>query len=679
MTVGFTQANTYLSMSSPFGADTLLLRAARGEERLSTPFQFWLDMLSEQSDLDFSQIVGKGVTISVTATGGTTRYIHGIMTRFVQAGTSDRFTAYFGELRPTLWLLGLCSDHRIYQQKSVLDIVKDVFSRLGVTDVRDATTQTYTARDYCVQYGESALNFVARLLAEEGIHYYFEHVSGKHTLVLADDSDAHTALTAPTAIRYTTAGRDHEADDVILACTMEQQVVSNQYVLDDYEFTTSTTELAVTGTEGDGALSLYEYPGNYSVKDRGEALAKLRLEALETDAKVLRGDSTVRTFVTGYTFTVAGHPRSDVNASYLLRAVSHSATADEYRNRFEAIPATVPFRPAPAAAKPRIPGAQTAIVVGKSGEEIWTDQYGRVKVQFHWDQLGANDETSSCWIRVAQGWTGQGWGALFTPRIGQEVVVTFLNGDPDRPLITGMVYNGQQTVPYALPDEQTKSTIKTMSSKSGTAGNEIRFEDKKDSEELYLHAQKDMTTLVEHDRATTVTNNDTLTVTQARAVTVSEGDESLTVTKGKRTVAVTAGDETHTVGGKRSVTSTGDESHTSSAKFTHGVTGDYALTINGNLTIDVKGSVSIKSGTTFANESGTTFSNKAGTDLTNEATSGLTNKGVQVTNQASAALTNKGVSITNDASGELNNKAGGMQNVEASGILVLKGSLVKIN
>lgn len=679
--VGFVQTDTYIKLTTPLGADVLLLRAFRGEESISSPFHFSLDMLSEQSDVDFTQLVGKSVTIAITASGGTTRYLNGLMTRFVQAGTSGRFTAYYGEMRPWLWMLNLASDNRIYQQQSALDIVKALFGELGYSDFKDSTTGTYTARDYCVQYGETAFAFVSRLLEEEGIHYFFEHVDGTHTLVLADDADAHTAISSPAAVKYVTSGSTRVSDDVILDCTYEEQVIPNKYALDDFEFTTPSTALA-SNVDGnvDGMLKVYDYPGGYSTKDRGDALAKLRIEAHEADQKVLRGDSTVRTFLPGYTFTLSDHPRASVNATYLLRSVAHHGTTEEYGNRFEAIPSTVTFRPRAITPKPRISGAQTAIVVGKSGEEIWTDSYGRVKVQFHWDQKGTNDENSSCWIRVAQGWAGKAWGMLFTPRIGDEVVVSFINGDPDRPLVTGSVYNATQTLPYTLPGDQTKSTIKSNSSKGGGGFNEIRFEDKKDSEELFVQAQKDMTVNVLNNRTTTVTTDDVLTVSKGKhEITVSEGDDKHTITKGARTLTVTAGDETITVGGKRTDKVTGDETRTNEAKFTHNVTGDYTLKVSGNLTIEAQGSISIKSGTTFANEAGTAYNAKAGTALTNEATTGLTNKGATISNEAQTTLTNKGASVTNDASGELNNKAGGMQNVEASGILVLKGSLVKIN
>ncbi len=428
-----------------------------------------------------------------------------------------------------------------------------------------------------------------------------------------------------------------------------------------------------------GTLQLYEYPGRYSKTADGSTLANVRLQSVEADEKSLSGSGLVRTFTPGFTFTLVDHPRDSVNMKYLLKRVTHDAGLEDYANSFEAIPSAVVYRPPRMTPRPRIAGAQTAVVVGKSGEEIWTDQYGRIKVQFHWDKLGKNDENSSCWLRVAQGWAGKSWGMVFLPRIGQEVLVTFLEGDPDKPIVTGSVYNATQVVPYALPGEQTKSTIMTNSSKGGGGSNEIRFEDKKGSEELYLHAQMTMTTLVEKDRTETIKNNDTLTVTQAKSVTVTDGDDSYTIAKGKRTLDVTKGDETHTVGGKRSVTVTGDETHTNSAKFTQTTGGDFSLKVTGNLVIEATGSISIKSGTTFANESGTAMTNKAGSDLSSEATGALKNKGATVSNEASSELTNKGATVTNDASAQLNNKSGGMQTVEAGGILTVKGSLVKIN
>lgn len=678
-TLGYTQQ---IDLTITTGAsDTLLLQAVRGDEGLSRPFHFTLEMISEHPDVDFSQIVGQGATVTITSDQGNIRYIHGIMTRFVHAGGSPQFTSYLGELRPWFWLMGLASDHKIFQNQSTLDIVKAVFNGLGFSAFQDSTTGTYAAREFCVQYGETSFDFVSRLLAEEGIHYFFQHANGSHTLVLADDADAHTAITGPTAIRYkAVTGSSTDLDDVVTSCAFEQQVVPNGYALDDYEFTTPATDLSssATGTAS-GSLALYDYPGGYNAKDRGSTLATLRIEAHETDATLLSGTSNVRTFTPGYTFSLTDHERSAANISYLIRSVSHTATLDSgYTNTFEAIPATVPFVPRLITRKPRIHGTQTALVVGKAGEEIWTDLYGRVTLQFHWDRVGTSDENSSCWVRVAQTWAGKSWGSLFTPRIGQEAIVSFLDGDPDRPIVIGTVYNGTQALPYTLPGDQTKSTIKSNSSKGGGGFNELRFEDKAGSEEIFVSAQKDVNVTVTNNRTVTVNNNDTLTVAQARAVTVSQGDDSYTISQGKRTLAVTAGNEMHTVGGKREVDVTGDEKHTIGGNFDHEITGNYTLKITGNLTITAQ-TISISANTTLDNAAGTALTNKAGSDLTNQATGTLKNTGASLSNEATADLTNKGATVTNDASTTLNNQSDGMQNVKAGGILALKGSLVQIN
>jgi type VI secretion system secreted protein VgrG len=303
--------------------------------------------------------------------------------------------------------------------------------------------------------------------------------------------------------------------------------------------------------------------------------------------------------------------------------------------------------------------------VGKSGEEIWTDQYGRIKCKFYWDQSSASDETSSCWIRVAQGWAGKAWGALFLPRIGQEVVVSFLEGNPDRPLVTGCVYNAQQTVPYTLPDDQTKSTVKTNSSKGGSGFNEFRFEDKAGSEEIFMQAQKDMNVTILNDLTTTVTNN--------RTTTVSKKNDSLVVDQGNRSIKVNTGNETHEVKGTRGLTITGNETHTNKADFTQNVTGNFTLKVSGNLSIDVSGSITIKSGTSFDIQAGTALSRKAGTALSNKA-------GTSLANEAGTSLSNKaGTSMSNEASISITSKANASHDVESSGILTLKGSLVKIN
>ena len=657
MTTPYVQGTSPILIDTPLGADKLMVKRFHGEELLSGLFQFTLEMISESNTLSFADIVGKKVTLSLALSGGEKQYLNGVVGRFVQAGKDARFTTYFAEIHPWLWLLKMNSDCRIFKNMTTPDIIQKVFSDLGLTDYKNSLTGTYQPREYCVQYMETSFDFVSRLMEEEGIFYFFTHSSDTHTLVLADSGDSYAALTGSANVTLRPFEMGWTTEYTVSECTLEQQVTVGQYKADDFNFEIPTTDLLSMAEATNTARSVYEYPGRFLKKDEGEQISRLRLESYEASEKLLRGTSPCRAFRPGYKFTLKGHSRDDVNAGYVLTRVSHQGDqSTTYSNEFEAIPDSVPFRPKRTAPRPRIYGTQTATVTGKSGEEIWTDKYGRVKVQFHWDQLGSNDENSSCWIRVAQGWAGKQWGAIILPRIGQEVVVSFLEGDPDRPLITGCVYNASQTVPYTLPDEQTKSTLKSNSSKGGGGFNEFRFEDKAGSEEIFIQAQKDMTVSVLHDQTTTVKNDRTATVTQ---------NEKLTVEKGSRTIAVSQGDETHEVKGKRDLTVTGNETHTNKADYTANVSGNFTLKVSGNISIEASGTVSIKSGTSFTNEAGTSLTNKSGTDLTNQSGTSLTNKA--------------GTTMENNAAISLTNKASASQTVDGGGMLALKGGLVKIN
>ena len=585
----FVQTALPVQLTTPFGPNKLLVRSYRGEEGISELFRYDLELYSEDAALDFTQIVGKAVDLQIQLSDGSFHYVNGIVGRFTQAGRDHRFTTYLAELHPWLWMLTMSADCRIFQNKNSLDIVKEVFSGLGFSDFSDKTTGTLSTREYCVQYRETAFAFVSRLLEEEGISYYFTHDASTHTMVLVDDSSSWGTCPGLTAARFVGGDPRYDSDDMVLDCAIDQAVTVGEFKSDDFNFTMPATQLLATASGSDVSRSVYDYPGLYAAQSDGENIANRRLATLQTETKTLRGGSLCRSFHAGAKFTLSKHYREDLNASYILRRLTVRGTQDEYSNGFEAFPADTKFHPPLATPRPIIAGTQTATVVGKSGEEIWTDQYGRVVVQFHWDQLGQNNEKSSCWVRVAQGWAGNLWGSIFIPRIGQEVVVSFLEGNPDRPLITGCVYNAQQVVPYALPDEQTKSALKTNSSKGGSGFNEIRFEDKAGSEELFIQAQKDMTV--------SILNNESLTV------------------KGTRMLNVT-----------------GNETHANKADYTSNISGNFTLSIGGDLTIEVSGSVSIKSGTDFKNTAGTSMTNKAGTDMMNDA-------GVSLTNKASASQT----------------------------------------
>jgi type VI secretion system secreted protein VgrG len=501
-------------------------------------------------------------------------------------------------------------------------------------------------------------------MEEEGIFYFFTFADGSHTMVLADSSTAHVACADASALRYYPDQGDRPSIDVVTHLEYESRLVVQKIEVSDYDYLKPTTALLAesSGTAGKGAV--FQFPGKHAVVADGTQRAKVMAQAMQVQGENYRGSSYCYPLAAGTKFTLSGHPRATLNASLVVKQVTHAATPGHYSNAFNVMLATVPFRPLRRAPCPRVSGSQTAVVVGPSGEEIWTDKYGRIKVQFHWDRVGVKDENSSCWVRVSQSWAGVSWGAFFLPRIGQEVVVSYVDGDPDRPLVTGAVYNGENTTPITLPGMQTQSTIKSRSSKKGTAGNELRMEDKKDSEELYLHAQKDMKVEIENDLSTTV----------------MAGSETHTVDKGDRTVDVKTGKEVHNVKGTRAVTVTGNETHTNKADFKQAVTGNFELKVTGNIVIEASGSVMIKAGTTVTVQSGTALTNKAGTALTNQAGTSLTNKaGLDLTNQAGTGLKNKAGTTLDNEGAMVTNKASAMQTVDGGGMLTVKGGLVKIN
>jgi type VI secretion system secreted protein VgrG len=659
----------YLYVNTPLDEGDerkFFLHEIHGEEQISGLFHYRLRLKTSDNNIDFSKMIGERVTSTIELHSDGKRYINGFVSNFTQAENDEEFTTYYAEIRPWLWQLTLTSDSKIYQNQTVLEIINAVFSDLGFTDFDDRTTGTYAKREYCVQYQETAFDFISRLMEEEGIFYFFDHTEEAHTLVLVDDNGSLSPCPELSVARLRQVSAEWEQEDMIDRCIFEQRMIPNKYAAKDFNFETPDTDLLVTvaGKEA-GNLRIYEYPGGFTKTADGEAAVKKRLEAHELPQKMLIGEGFCRAFVAGFTFDLEDHDRKDMNATYVLRFLSITAAQGRYTNTFEAFPVDAPFRPPLTTKKPRLFGTQTAVVVGKSGEEIWTDKYGRIKVQFHWDQEGKKDENSSCWVRVAQVWAGKGWGTLFIPRIGTEVVISFLNGDPDKPIIIGTVYNATQTVPYGLPGEQNSSTIMTRSTKQGQAGNEIRFNDTKDAEELFLHAQKDLNIKVE--------NNESIDILKNREVLIQEENDTLTVEKGERIIKVNTGKETHEVKGERSLTITKDETHTNEAKFTQEVSKDFTLKVNGNLTIDVKGDVTIKSAKSLTNKAGTDITNQAGTSLTSKAGTSLTNKaGTDLTNQA-------GTSLTNKANISLTNKASASQTVDGGGMLTLKGGIAKIN
>ncbi|MCY1269515.1 Actin cross-linking toxin VgrG1 [compost metagenome] len=575
-------------------------------------------------------------------------------------------------LRPWLWWLTLASNNRVFQNLATSDIVTGIFTAHGFTDYQLKLTGSYSPREYCVQYGETDFAFVSRLLEEDGIFWFFTHEDGKHTLVLADSNDAFVQIPNGPTVPYLGQGIGVRELHGVRSGQLCLQAVAGVYSATDYEFTTPTTSLYSQAEAVAGPLSMYEHPGGYTAKASGDALAKQRVDGLRSQEKRFIGESDCRWLVPGHWFTLSGHDDATLNIDWVVTSVTHEASHEQYRNRFEAIPKATNYRPQRRTPKPRM-HTQTALVVGKAGEEIWTDQYGRIKIQFPWDRDGKNDETASCWVRVVLPWSGKGFGMQFIPRIGQEVIVTFIDGDPDRPLVTGCVYNGDNALPYALPDNQTQSGIKTNSSKGGGGFNELRFEDKKDAEEVFLQAQKDLKVNVLNDSSATIGHDETLTVQNARTRTVKEGDETITLEKGKRSVTIQTGSDSLDVKDSRTVTVGSDQTHSTGGNYSHKVSGNYELTVDGNLSIKVSGTLTLQSGGSLTLKSDADLAAQAGTSITQKA-------GTSLTNQAGTSLDNKaGTTLTNDAGISLTNKASAEQTVDGGGMLTIKGGLVKVN
>ncbi|MFN7988497.1 MAG: type VI secretion system tip protein TssI/VgrG [Thermoanaerobaculia bacterium] len=547
----YVQTIRKLRVTTPLGENELLLKAFTGSEAISTLFGYRLEMIAEnRTKVPFDAILGQKVTLHMQLPDESETHRNGLCVRLAQAGRDQTFTVYEAELVPDVWKLTRKAQSRIFQRLTVPEILKKV---LKGYDVDWQLNEKYEPRDYCVQYRETDWNFGARLMEEEGIYFWFEHSDGSHKMIASDDAREHPTLPGESTLIYEELEGGTRDENRIWFWRKEQEMRPGRYVLWDHCFELphkhleaeiaslasvpvgeETHKLKVDGVD---ELEVYDYPGEYAQRFDGinagggeqpaelqkifrdnERTAEIRMDEETTPAVVLRGKSNAKHMVPGYRFTLQRHFSGD--GDYVVTGVRHQASfgADyrsgkdpllTYENDLTCIPAALPFRPRRATPKPVVQGSQTAVVVGPPGEEIFTDKYGRVKVQFHWDRDGKNDENSSCWIRVGSSWAGREWGAIRIPRIGHEVIVDFLEGDPDRPIVVGSVYNADMMPPYELPKNKTQSGVKSRSSLGGGPKNfnEIRFEDKKGKEEFYQHAERDLTTIVEKDESRSVGGN----------------------------------------------------------------------------------------------------------------------------------------------------------------------------
>lgn len=514
-----TQKHRFVSVSvEGLAEDTLLLRRMQATDHLGQLFEYRLELLSENCELDLDKVLGRNMTVRVEtiAEGAGTRYFNGYVSHFRYAGIQGRHAVYRAVLRPWLWFLTRNVDCRIFQNETVPDIIMALFREKGFSDFENKLSGQYQPRDYCVQYRETDFNFVGRLMEQEGIYYYFKHENGLHKLILADGYSSHSAVPGYRDVPYYPPDPHHHRQrDHIYDWVVSKQIQTGGCALSDFDFKVPRKNLDARRTLDDSGVTrgyeIFDYPGRYHEHDQGDAYVRVRMEALAAQREIVQGEGKVQGFLAGALFSLSRFPRADQVADYLLVSTDYELRAENYETgqggdggyhyecRFTAIPDRQPYRSPLTTPKPVVQGPQTAIVVGKDGEEIWTDKYGRVKVQFHWDRYSKANETSSCWIRVSQNWAGKRWGAMFLPRVGQEVIVDFLEGDPDCPIITGRVYNGGSMPPYDLPANATMSTLKSQSSKGGGGFNEIRFQDKKDEEQLFIHAQRNQDMRIKND------------------------------------------------------------------------------------------------------------------------------------------------------------------------------------
>ena len=569
MTEELMQDSRVASLKTPLGPNKLALTRFEAYEGLSELFEFRVDVLSHDPAVDFNKLLGRSCSVTAVTHQDPKRYFDGILVEAQSVGTVNDLYAYRLILRPSLWLLSRTTNCRIWHDKSALDIIEEVLQQRGV-HMRRATTRTTRQREYCVQYRETDLDFLSRLMEEEGIYYFFEHAEDLHTMVLADSPSSHKAIPGHEKLRFSSASvAGHVHEEALLDWIAERRLRSGKFELRDYNFKTPGNKLvgpaSAPGQYEKGNLEVYDYPGRYDQESEGKTYAEIRRDAEQAVDQRRYASGEAPSLFPGGLVTVHEHPTASENQRYLVVRATHQFSTQMYRSgsmsldmgerysgSFEFLPATQTFRAPLVTPKPRVYGPQTARVVQRpngSGEEIDVDDHGRIRVRFHWDR----DDKRSCWVRVAQMWAGNKWGGQFIPRVDMEVVVEFLEGDPDRPLVVGCVYNADNKYPWTLPDNKTQSGIKSDSSKGHNGYNQLRFEDKKGSEQIEVHAEKDLDSTILHAETRKIGERFVEGPgSPARKTTIVLGDDVFAIQAGNRDGTISLND-TLTVGVNQSI------------------------------------------------------------------------------------------------------------------------------
>lgn len=582
----FTQDRREMAISTPLGPDVLLLGSMQGSEHIGRLYEYRVALLSEKPDIEFGAILGKPASIRLDVARDAKRFFHGYVTDFAFTGSAGGMHSYSAVLRPWLWFLTRSADCRVFQNLTAVEIIRKVFDNRkydGIVTLESALTATYAPRVYCVQYRESDFDFVSRLMEEEGIYYFFKHEENRHTLVLADAFSAHEAIAGYGRLPFRADGAAAtRLTDSVNDWQLGRAIQTGMFQLIDYDFERSRTPLVEPAQDvrqhDHARFEQVDYPGGFVTAEVGKARVRTRLDAAQSAGQRVHGGGHARKLAVGGLFTLVDHPRTDQNREYLVVGTEIDLDSGGYDGsgggsasfgcRFSAISSSQTYRSPLVTPRPRVHGLQTATVVGESGSSpVSTDKYGRVKVQFHWDRVGEKNQDSSCWLRVAQVSAGSSSGTVVLPRIGWEVVVSFLEGDPDQPLIIGCVHNDANMPPYDLPAAATQSVFRTHTH-DGEGYNEIRIDDKKDAEEIYILAQRDFKRVVKNndvlevgletkdkgDQSIKIQNDQVIEIGNDRKLAVKnlhevkvEGDENVAITKNQ---AVDVGqDQTVTVTG----------------------------------------------------------------------------------------------------------------------------------
>jgi len=702
-----------VTINTPLGP-ALQFNRLDGRDGLSRNGEYRVTALSRRGDIKADELLGHPVSVIVTTPHGGKREFNGLAAAFFQLGQTGRFHQYLIVVRPWTWLLTRTSDCKIFQDKTVRQIIEAVLADHPYADFAFELTASYQPWHYCVQYRESDFNFLARLMEQEGIHFFFRHKDGKHTLIIADGAHAHVAAPDYARVLFrepeAAAARQIEGiRDWSHGC----EIQPTRFVQRDFNFEKPRADLQADAAPArplkhqyQAKFDVFDYPGEYEERSEGQRLAAIRVEEMRHQFDRFDGEGNAAGLGSGGLFTLFDHPRDDQNQEYLIvsadYAVEESPLESElshtelFRIRLQAIPSAQHFQAPRITPKPIVQGPQTAIVVGPSGDEIHTDKYGRVKVQFHWDRYGTHDQNSSCWVRVSHPWAGKNWGMIAIPRIGQEVIVEFLEGDPDRPIITGRVYNADQMPPWTLPTHMTQSGILTRSTKDGTFNNAnaIRFEDKKGEEELWIHAEKnqlievendethtvghdrsktighDETTQVKHNRSETVGNNETISIGNDRTESVGH-NENVSIAE-NRSLNVGANAST-SIGANHNLSVGANESHDVGANRSRAVAKDETVDIGENLSETVGKNVTVSIGENQSLSVGKDSKSKIGKKYFLEAGDEITLKtgDASITMKKDGTITIKGKDITIQGSGKIG--------VKASGDVVVKGSKIANN